>query len=125
MRRIRFPEHRLAEHLKTGRVVGSALLVTGFAVATVTAASPVSASESLKTELHKLRLCESGGNYHENTGNGYYGAYQFSEGTWRGLGFHGRPDHAKNKVQDHAAIKMHRADGWNAWPSCSHTEHLR
>jgi resuscitation-promoting factor RpfA len=125
VRRFSLSEHRFPEHLSSGRVVGSALLVAGFAVATVTAASPVSASESLKTELHKLRLCESGGNYRENTGNGYYGAYQFSAGTWHGLGYHGRPDRAKSKTQDHAAMKMHKADGWAAWPSCAHSEHLR
>lgn len=32
--------------------------------------------------LRKLRNCESGGNYKINTGNGYYGAYQFSKPTW-------------------------------------------
>ena len=36
-----------------------------------------------------LRQCESGGNYADNTGNGYYGAYQFSLATWHGLGFPG------------------------------------
>ncbi len=29
-----------------------------------------------------LRECESGGNYGINTGNGYFGAYQFSQSTW-------------------------------------------
>src|SRR5438045_553109 len=30
----------------------------------------------------QLRWCESGGNYATNTGNGFYGAYQFAAGTW-------------------------------------------
>ncbi len=38
---------------------------------------------SLGEWLRILRTCESGGNYQTNTGNGYYGAYQFSASTWR------------------------------------------
>lgn len=37
---------------------------------------------NLSDWLYKLRMCESGGNYSINTGNGYYGAYQFSAPTW-------------------------------------------
>jgi hypothetical protein len=33
--------------------------------------------------LQRLRTCESQGNYQINTGNGYYGAYQFTLSTWR------------------------------------------
>ena len=40
------------------------------------------AAGSLSGWLLTLRLCESGGNYQTNTGNGYYGAYQFSIATW-------------------------------------------
>src|SRR3954447_14212085 len=29
----------------------------------------------------RLRSCEAGGNYARNSGNGYYGAYQFSAST--------------------------------------------
>jgi uncharacterized protein YabE (DUF348 family) len=39
-------------------------------------------SDNRATWLYKLRMCESHGNYTEDTGNGFYGAYQFSEGTW-------------------------------------------
>jgi uncharacterized protein YabE (DUF348 family) len=39
-------------------------------------------SGSLQQWLYKLRMCETGGNYQTNTGNGYYGAYQFLIGTW-------------------------------------------
>ncbi len=40
-------------------------------------------SGSLGEWLRILRTCEAGGNYQTNTGNGYYGAYQFSASTWR------------------------------------------
>jgi hypothetical protein len=102
-----------------------AALALGLFVSGIATASPVGASESMKTQLHKLRLCESGNNYHEDTGNGYYGAYQFAQTTWRSLGFHGRPDQARHVVQDRAARRLHKQSGWHAWPACSRTEHLR
>jgi hypothetical protein len=80
---------------------------------------------AMKTELHRLRNCESGDHYRLNTGNGYFGAYQFSAATWHALGYHGRPDRAKVKTQDSAAKKEHKVSGWGAWPSCSSREHLR
>jgi len=35
--------------------------------------------------------CESGGNWHINTGNGHYGGLQFSMGTWSTYGGSGLP----------------------------------
>jgi Transglycosylase-like domain len=105
--------------------LSGAALIAGLLISGVATAAPVGASEGMKVELHKLRICESGDNYRENTGNGYYGAYQFAPTTWHALGFAGRPDRAKRAAQNRAARKMHSQDGWHAWPSCSQTEHLR
>jgi hypothetical protein len=66
-----------------------------------------------------LRLCESDNNYTEDTGNGYFGAYQFAESTWWGLGFPGLPSEASAAMQNAAAAKLQRLDGWSAWPACS------
>jgi hypothetical protein len=93
--------------------------------ATIATAAPVGANSAMRVELHRLRVCESGNNYHLNTGNGYYGAYQFSARTWHGLGFHRRPDLARRVTQDRAARKLHAMSGWAAWPSCSRRAHLR
>jgi len=60
---------------------------------------------SLGTWLLELRDCESGGNYADDTGNGYYGAYQFSLGTWERLGLSGLPSDSPPSVQDEAIIK--------------------
>ena len=35
---------------------------------------------------NRLAKCESGGRWHINTGNGYYGGLQISPGTWRAFG---------------------------------------
>ncbi len=68
---------------------------------------------------YELRVCESGDNYAEDTGNGYYGAYQFSLATWYGLGLSGLPSEASPAVQDAAAQKLQAEAGWGQWPSCS------
>ncbi|HLN16876.1 MAG TPA: transglycosylase family protein [Acidimicrobiales bacterium] len=67
----------------------------------------------------ELRQCESGGNYGENTGNGYYGAYQFALGTWQALGYGGLPSDAPPAVQDQAAQELQARAGWGQWPACS------
>ena len=66
-----------------------------------------------------LRQCESGDNYQDDTGNGYYGAYQFSLGTWQGLGYSGLPSQAPPALQDQAARQLQAADGWGQWPACA------
>jgi len=68
---------------------------------------------------YELRMCESGDNYAENTGNGYYGAYQFSLSTWYGLGFTGLPSNASPATQDRAAEELQAEAGWGQWPACS------
>jgi Transglycosylase-like domain len=66
-----------------------------------------------------LRQCESGSNYADNTGNGYYGAYQFSLATWRGLGMTGLPSDATPAAQDQAAHQLQARSGWGQWPACA------
>jgi hypothetical protein len=78
----------------------------------------------LDQELFKLRMCESGGNYRDNTGNGYYGAYQFALQTWEDLGMTGRPDQATPDMQDYAAKVLHARAGWGPWPACAAKEGL-
>jgi hypothetical protein len=73
----------------------------------------------------KLRHCESGGRYDINTGNGFYGAYQFVPSTWRGLGYPGMPHQAPPSVQDEAAQKLQARSGWGQWPACTRKLGLR
>ena len=92
----------------------------------VPAAVPTGVSPALAARVHTLsgalrviRLCEASGNYRANTGNGYYGAYQFSAATWRRLGLRGLPHQARPAVQDAAAAKLHdRRGSWADWGSC-------
>ncbi len=66
-----------------------------------------------------LRMCEAGGNYAANTGNGYYGAYQYDLRTWANYGGYARPDLAPPAVQDAKARQTQAARGWYPWPSCA------
>ena len=67
----------------------------------------------------QLRACESGGRYTTNSGNGFYGAYQFHPKTWRSLGYPGLPHQAPPEMQDEAARKLQARSGWGQWPVCS------
>jgi hypothetical protein len=66
-----------------------------------------------------IRAHESGGSYTENTGNGYYGAYQFALGTWRAMGGSGLPSSAPPGVQDAMAQQLQARAGWGQWPVTS------
>ncbi|MER6288355.1 transglycosylase family protein [Streptomyces sviceus] len=70
----------------------------------------------------RIAQCESGGNWHINTGNGYYGGLQFSAGTWRAYGgtaYAATADRATKSQQIAVATKVQGAQGWGAWPTCS------
>ncbi|MEU6402646.1 transglycosylase family protein [Streptomyces sp. NPDC046985] len=70
----------------------------------------------------RIARCESGGDWHINTGNGYYGGLQFAAGTWRAYGgaaYAGRADLATRSQQIAVAARVQQAQGWGAWPVCS------
>ncbi|MGW0868543.1 MULTISPECIES: transglycosylase family protein [Streptomyces] len=70
----------------------------------------------------RIAQCESGGNWHINTGNGYYGGLQFAPSTWSAYGgtaYAATADRASKSQQIAVATKVQRAQGWGAWPTCS------
>jgi LysM repeat protein len=67
--------------------------------------------------LARVRMRESGGNYADNTGNGYYGAYQFSLSTWESVGGTGLPSNASPAEQDALAQKLYSERGCSPWPN--------
>ncbi|WP_342742720.1 transglycosylase family protein [Streptomyces indicus] len=70
----------------------------------------------------RIAQCESGGNWHINTGNGYYGGLQFSASTWRAYGggrYASTADKATRSQQIAVATKVQKGQGWGAWPTCS------
>ena len=68
-----------------------------------------------------LAMCESGGNWSINTGNGYYGGLQFSYGTWHDYGggeFADYPHQATREEQIVVAERLRDARGYQPWPAC-------
>lgn len=70
--------------------------------------------------LYRTRMCESHGNYGTNTGNGFYGAYQFTLQSWQGVGGRGYPHLAGRLEQDYRAVLLLRRSGAGNWPVCGH-----
>lgn len=71
------------------------------------------------TVWDRIAQCESGGNWAENTGNGYYGGLQFSLSTWEAYGGTGLPSDASRATQIAIADKVRAAEGgYSAWPVC-------
>ena len=99
----------------------------GLAATTVPFLGIGTASAASAADWQKLAMCESGGNWAINTGNGYYGGLQFSSSTWLGYGggaYASRADLAAPTQQMAIADKVLAAQGWNAWPSCSRSTGL-
>ena len=66
----------------------------------------------------QVAACESGGDWHINTGNGYYGGLQFSQQTWKAFGGEGMPHEASQAEQIDIAQKTLEEQGPGAWPVC-------
>ncbi|OLR93930.1 transglycosylase [Actinokineospora bangkokensis] len=88
------------------------VIATGCALLAAGAAATADPSAS---DWSRLRQCESSGRYSTNTGNGYYGAYQFDLPTWRSVGGTGSPHQASPAEQDHRALYLYRMRGWQPW----------
>lgn len=80
-------------------------------------------SGSFAEALARLRSCE--GSYTSNTGNGYYGAYQYDLSTWANYGGYSNASLAPPAVQDEKAWLTYQARGWQPWPSCSRSQGLQ
>jgi Transglycosylase-like domain len=66
-----------------------------------------------------LAECESGGDWHINTGNGYYGGLQFSLSTWQAVGGTGYPHEHSRETQITMGQRLYASSGWGAWPACT------
>lgn len=65
-----------------------------------------------------LGRCEAGGNPRAYNPAGYYGLYQFSLGTWRGVGGSGNPAEASADEQTYRAQLLYARRGDSPWPHC-------
>jgi hypothetical protein len=68
--------------------------------------------------LQAIAACESGGNPSTDTGNGFYGKYQFTQQTWQAVGGSGNPAQASEAEQDRRAAQLLAQAGPGQWPVC-------
>ena len=83
-----------------------------------TAAPATASGAATPPHLEAIAACESGGNYSANTGNGFYGAYQFTQETWASVGGTGNPAAASPAEQDARAAQLYAQSGSTPWPVC-------
>jgi hypothetical protein len=68
--------------------------------------------------LQAIAACESGGDPATDTGNGFYGKYQFTRSTWQSVGGSGNPAAAPEAEQDRRAAMLYARAGASPWPVC-------
>jgi LysM repeat protein len=114
----RLTGRRRAPSITTRLLRGGALAI-GAAVASIgLLAGPAQAAEH---DWSGVAACESSGNWSINSGNGYYGGLQFSQGTWAGYGgtqYAPRADLASPGQQIAVAERVLVGQGVGAWPVC-------
>jgi len=97
----------------------SARAVTRYNLSAKTIKEVAAAHNLANSRMAKMiRNRESGGNYAINTGNGYYGAYQFDRSTWLSNGggrFASTANKAPKWAQDYIMYRAHKARGWSPW----------
>ncbi|MEU6556155.1 transglycosylase family protein [Streptomyces sp. NPDC046915] len=95
--------------------------VTGSAIAIpLLGASAANAADG--TTWDKVAECESGGSWSADSGNGYYGGLQMSQGDWDkygGLDYASTPDQASRSQQISVAEKILADQGTKPWATCA------
>ena len=76
------------------------------------------AAAAVPPALEAIAACESGGDPATNTGNGFYGKYQFTLATWTSVGGTGNPAAAPEAEQDQRAAILYAREGAAPWPVC-------
>ena len=96
----------------------ASVVATTAVVAPVIANSPSVLNEA---QITYLGTCESGMTATRNSGNGYYGAFQFSIGTWNSMGTgYARADLAPMEVQIDAVQRLlSRSSIFTQFPGCA------
>jgi nucleoid-associated protein YgaU len=113
------PKHAAPRYVRARRLITTGAVAAGATAVGIGAlASPASAATH---DWSGVAQCESGGNWSINTGNGFYGGLQFTQGTWAGYGgtaYAPRADLASPSQQIAIAEKVLAGQGVGAWPVC-------
>ncbi len=97
-------------------VVAGAIVAVPMSIAAIPAQADTAGSG---VNWDAIAQCESGGNWNDDTGNGYQGGLQFSPSTWAAYGGTGSASSASRDEQIAVAERVAAAQGMHAWPVCS------
>jgi hypothetical protein len=92
--------------------------IVGAFMAALLGPSTAAAGAAPTPNWDAIAQCESGGNWHANTGNGVYGGLQFKPDTWARYGGVGNPAAATREQQIAVANRVFADNGVEAWPKC-------
>ncbi|MGX1598136.1 transglycosylase family protein [Dietzia maris] len=105
---------------KLVRTLTGAIMAGGIAAGGASLAAPA-ATAAPPSAWDQVAQCESGGDWHINTGNGYYGGLQFAAQTWSGYGggeYAATADQATREQQIEIGERVLAGQGTGAWPNC-------
>jgi hypothetical protein len=94
---------------------------SGASTTSAPAVSPSSLPSAGGVNWQAIAQCESGGNWSANTGNGFYGGLQFTQGTWDAYGgaqYAASANLASESQQIAVAERVLAGQGIGAWPVC-------
>jgi transglycosylase-like protein len=115
LHKLRLEEKREAEAVARAR---SAAVLYSYS----TSSSPVAAVSHGGADWYAIAMCESGGNWSINSGNGFWGGLQFTPHTWFAYGggpFDGSGPFPYSAGQQIAvAERVLGGQGPGAWPNC-------
>ncbi|MCF6523764.1 transglycosylase family protein [Streptomyces sp. JJ36] len=106
--------------VRSGRSALRAAALAGVAgaVVTVPVLTATGAQAASVDTWERVAQCESSGDWHINTGNGYYGGLQFSQSSWEAAGgtqYAARADLATKAQQIATAERLLDMQGPGAW----------
>ena len=124
--RLRLPNNHHVKAWLTRAAQAATPAPSSAAPTSSTASAPASASPSALpaaggANWAAIAACESGGNWSANTGNGFYGGLQFTQGTWDAYGggqYAASANEASQAQQIAVAERVLAGQGIGAWPVC-------
>jgi hypothetical protein len=119
--RFASPSAQQIEEDKPVQAMHDSIVVESSAVPVKSATEVYTGGSLTEAQITYLGTCEAGMDPAKNTGNGYYGAFQFSYGTWKSMetGYE-RADMAPIEVQKAAVQKLlSRSSIFHQFPGCA------
>lgn len=96
-------------------------IIPGTLLSAIVVLSPTVPVAHAEVNWDAVAACESGGNWHINTGNGYSGGLQWAPGTWSRWKAPEDPTPAaaaSREAQIAAAERLYTVAGTSPWPQC-------